>query len=423
MSFTELSREMVQPAPQKTGEDSSHPFKQKEEPSSQSNKNEIPPDKKKRNRLLLWFTIFLVLAGLIWLFLYLLYFQYYQSTDDAYVNGNMITINSAVPGSVVAFYADNTDFVLEGQLLVELDKTDYLIRYEESLASLAATVLQVRQLYDAVNENRANLENKAVALARARYDYDNRSQLVGTEAVSKEDFIHSRDDVAAAKMAHKQAEAQLEAALAAAGNTVLEEHPLLMQAKSRVREAYYSLRHCSIYAPSTGYVAQRTVNVGQWATPQTPLMAVIPKDYVWVDANFKETQLTYMRIGQPTTVWFDIYGSKVKYKGTVLGIASGSGSVFSLIPPQNATGNWIKIVQRLPVRVSLDPEQLEKYPPRLGISAEVEVDISNQDLPMLALEPSKKPVAKTTVYDIHMDEVNKLIDKIIRDNLRKKDEG
>lgn len=381
-----------------------------------------PPPSNNRSYTLWWFTAALILAGLIWLLLYLLYFQFYQYTDDAYANGNLIHVNSAISGSVVAFYADDTDLVTEGQLLVELDKTDYLIKYEQALANLAATVLQVRQLYDNVTSSRANMENKAVLLARARYDYDNRAQLVGTEAVSKEDYTHSKDDVASAKTAFKQAEAQLEAAISAAGNTPLEQHPLLEQAKAQVRDAYYHLKHTSIYAAATGYVAQRTVNVGQWVIPQTPMMAIIPKDYVWVDANYKETQLTYMRIGQPAEVWFDLYGSKVKHEGKVLGIASGSGSVFSLIPPQNATGNWIKIVQRLPVRISLDPEILKKHPVRLGISAEVKVDITNQDLPMLAVEPSRQPISTTWVYDIDMKEIEKIIEKTIQENLKVKKE-
>lgn len=381
--------------------------------------NEEPSIKNGRNRWLLWFTFFLILAGLLWLLLYLLYFQYHESTDDAYANGNMITINSAISGSVIAFYADDTDLVKEGQLLVELDKTDYLVKYEQSLANLAATVLQVRQLFENVVANRANVESRKVALSRARYDYQNRSQLVDTEAVSKEDYTHSKDDVATAQSLFTQAEAQLSSAMAAAGNTSLEQHPLIIQAKANVREAYYNLKHCAIYAPYTGYVAQRTVNVGQSVIPTTPLMAIIPKDYVWVDANFKETQLKYMRIGQPAVAWFDLYGSKIKYEGKVLGIASGSGSVFSLIPPQNATGNWIKIVQRLPVRISLNPEQLKNYPARLGISAEVDVDITNQDLPLLAVESFTKPIAITSVFDIHLDEVNQVIDQVIAENLKK----
>lgn len=380
--------------------------------------NGAPPRRNGRNHMLWWFTALIILAGLIWLLLYLLYFQYHESTDDAYASGNLVNINSAIPGSVIAFYADDTDFVVEGQLLVELDKTDYLIKYEQSLASLAATVLQVRQLYENVTASRANLENKAVTLAKARYDYDNRSQLVGTEAVSKEDYVHSKDDVASAKTAYKQAEAQLEAAIAAAGNTPLLEHPLIEQAKAQVRDAFYNLQHTSIYAPTSGYIAQRTVNVGQWVVPLTPMMAIIPSDYVWVDANFKETQLTYMRVGQPAVVWFDIYGSRVKYEGKVLGIASGSGSVFSLIPPQNATGNWIKIVQRLPVRISLDPEKVKEYPVRLGISAEVNVDITNQDLPRLTLHKTPQPISTTSVYNLHFDELEKKINQVIAANLK-----
>lgn len=378
---------------------------------------EPPSDNTKRNRLLLWFSIALVVLAIIWLLVYLLYLQYYESTDDAYANGNLININSVISGSVIAFYADNTDLVKEGQLLVELDPTEYIIKYEQSLAALASTVLQVRQLYTNVTASKANLENKTVLLARARYDYDNRSNLIGTEAVSKEDYTHSKDDVAIAKTAVKQAEAQLTAAIDAAGNTPLEQHPILEQARANVREAYYYLKHCNIYAPYGGFVAQRTVNVGQRVGQNTPIMAIIPKDYVWVDANFKETQLTHMRIGQPVTTWFDIYGSSVKYKGKVLGIASGTGSVFSLIPPQNATGNWIKIVQRLPVRISLDPEQVKDFPIRLGISAEVTVDISDQDLPMLAVESTFHPIATTKIFDIQWGEINKIIDDVIKANL------
>jgi membrane fusion protein, multidrug efflux system len=380
---------------------------------------ETPPHKNgKRNRLLWLFTFIIIFVALVWLLLYIFYYQYHQYTDDAYANGNMITINPAIPGSVVAFYADNTDLVVQGQLLAELDKTSYQVSYDHSLEALAATVLQVRQLYDDVTANRATLENRAITLARAKYDHDNRAKLVDSEAIAKEDFVHSGDDVSTAQAAYKEAEARLAASLAAVGNTTIEEHPLLRQAKSNVRNAYYSLMHTAIYAPSTGYVAQRTVDVGQWVTPVTPLMAVIPTDYVWVDANYKETQLTYMRVGQPATVTFDLYGSSVVFNGKVLGIASGSGSVFSLIPPQNATGNWIKIVQRLPVRISLDPDQAKKYPVRLGISAEVDVDITNQDLPMLASQASLNPVAITDVFDIHLNKVNQLIDKIVQENLK-----
>ena len=216
----------------------------------------------------------------------------------------------------------------------------------------------------------------------------------------------------------EQALFQLKAATAAAGNTIPQKHPLIAGQKEIVRSAFYSLQHCSIYAPQTGYIAQRSVEVGQWITPTTNLMAIIPTDHVWVDANFKETQLTNMRIGQPATVWFDLYGSDVKYEGKVIGIASGKGITFSLIPPQNATGNWIKIVQRLPVRISLDSNTVQRFPIRLGISATVDVEVTNQDLPRLSAITSPQPVAKTSVFDIHVQELNRIMDQIVENNLK-----
>lgn len=374
------------------------------------------PAPNRRSRTLLWVTLALLVITVAWLLYYILVLQYYESTDDAFANGSIVAVHSAIPGSVIGFYADNTDFVVEGQLLVKLDPTDYQVKFDKELANLAAVVLDVRQLYVSVEANRVNVENKKVTLERTQYDFDNRAKLIGSLAVSNEDFVHAKDALMSAKWDLKQAEYHLEMAQDAIGTTSLENHPRIVEQKNKVREAYYQLRHCEILAPTTGNIAQRTVDVGHWITPSVDLMAIIPTDYVWVDANFKETQLKYMRIGQPATVWFDIYGSGVKYYGKVLGIASGTGSVFSLIPPQNATGNWIKIVQRLPVRISLDREQLNKFPTRLGLSAEVSVDISDQDLPMLSTGPSSKPITVTRVFDLDFDHVNEMIQKVFEPN-------
>lgn len=379
------------------------------------------PATKKRSRALWWVTGVLIALGLAWGAYWFFYLQFHESTDDANANGNLVNINSAISGSVVAYYADDTDLVKEGQLLVLLDKTDYQVLFDKELATLALVVLQVRQLNDTVLANRAAVESKYTMAQRARFDYENRLELVDSLAVSNEDFIHARDAYLIAKLDLEQAEHQLHVSRDARGDMPIENHPMIEQQKGNVRAAFYNLQHCSIYAPATGFVAQRVVQVGQSVIPTTNLMAVIPKDYVWVDANFKETQLTYMRIGQPATVWFDIYGSSVKYEGKVLGIASGTGSVFSIIPPQNATGNWIKIVQRLPVRISLDPETVEEYPIRLGISAEVNVNITNQDLPRLATTPPTKPVATTDVFGIHLEEVNKIMDEVIRTNMKEEE--
>lgn len=377
-----------------------------------------------RSRALWLFTLFIVIAGGVWFAYWYLYLQYHESTDDAYANGNFIEINSVISGAVVAYYADNTDFIKEGQLLVELDSTNYQSNYEKELAKLAETTLLVKQLYSNVKAQLANVKNQRAALERTKYDYNSRLKLKETtpQALSQEDFVHSQQNFLEAQFKVLQAESLLNVALAAAGNTPPQFHPQIENQKANVRIAYYNLRHCSIYAPETGYIAQRSVNVGQWITPNTNLMAIIPTNYVWVDANFKETQLRKMRVGQPATVWFDLYGSDVIFKGTVMGIASGTGSVFSLIPPQNATGNWIKIVQRLPVRISLDPETVEKYPIRLGISAEVNVNITNQDLPFLSSLSPEKPVGKTSIYNIHMQDVNQIMDKIVESNLELKSE-
>lgn len=390
--------------------------------SENNTPTEDPPNAVKnsnaRSHKLIWLTLALLFIGGAWLLYWLFYLQYYEYTDDAYANGNMVNVNSAVSGTATAFFADDTELVTEGMLLVQLDPTEYQANFERELASLASVTLQVSQLYDKVHVNRANVESKRIAYEKARYDYENRLPLVDSKAISNEDFIHSRDDLKTTEATLNQAKYELQVSLDAIGNSLPEKHPLIEEQKAKVRIAYYQLKHTSIYAPTTGYIAQRNVETGQWITPGTNLMAIIPTDYVWVDANYKETQLTYMRVGQPATVWLDIYGSGVSYQGKVLGIASGTGSIFSIIPPQNATGNWIKIVQRLPVRISLDPETVKKYPTRLGLSAEVNVDITNQDLPMLATSPPPaKAISKTQIFDLDFSELNQKLDRIVEENL------
>jgi membrane fusion protein (multidrug efflux system) len=366
----------------------------------------------------LWlFTLFLLLIAIIWWGLWFFHWRYYESTDDAYASGHLIVINAAIPGSVTAYYAENTELVIEGQPLIELDRTAYQIKYEKALANLAETVLQVRQLYDTVLSQQTVYQNKLESLKRLKYDYENRAHLVETKAISNEEFIHAKNSYIIAQLELKQAEYQLQLAIDARGHTPIKSHPRIEQAKADVRQAYYDLYHCTVYAPATGIVAQKTVDVGKSVTATTALMSIIPQKYLWVDANFKETQLGNMRIGQPASVYFDIYGSKRALRGVVSGISAGSGSVFSLIPPQNATGNWIKIVQRLPVRIDLDPQDLKGVPTQLGLSADVTVDITNQELPPLATIAPEKPVATTSVFQFSYDDVNDLIDYIIDINL------
>lgn len=372
----------------------------------------------KRNRALLGLTIILLLLGLAWFYWWFNYLRFYETTEDAYVNGNMVNVTSVISGLPIAFFADSTDLVEEGQLLVLLDPTEYRIQYERELANLAATALEVVQIYEAVKTNQLSVQNRRVLVDRARFDYESRHSLLGSRAVTKEEYVHAKDTLDSAEIELRQAEKQLEIALAAAGPTPMEKHPNIERQKAIVWAAFYNLKHCSILAPVTGYVAQRAVEVGQWVNSNTALMAIIPSNYMWVDANFKETQLRDMRIGQPANVTFDLYGSGVEFEGKVLGIASGTGSVFSLIPPQNATGNWIKIVQRLPVRIGLDLNQIKQFPLRLGLSAKVTVNISDNQLPMLAQVPSKTPIASTSVYDLDFAEVDQAINQILSEYLK-----
>lgn len=380
----------------------------------------VPNNNNQRNHKLYWLTLILLLLGLGWFLLWYFYLSYYESTDDAYVDGNQVNVTAIVSGVPTAFYADDTDLVKMGQLLVKMDDTPYRIKYHRELDTLANVTRQVQQLYDTVEADKVTVESKKTLAARAKYDFENRQKLVGTLAVSNEDFIHARDSYQIAQLEQEYAEKQLILAQAAAGTTEITKHPLIEAQKNAVREAFYELKHTLIYAPVTGYIAQRNVEVGQSAAAGKALMSIVPIDYMWVDANFKETQLSKMRIGQPAKVTIDLYGDSVDFKGKVLGIGMGTGSVFSLIPPQNATGNWIKIVQRVPVRISLDEAVMKDHPLRLGLSGYVTVDIADTERPMLPLMPHKQAISTTNIFHLDFSEVNQLMDKIIAENINGK---
>jgi membrane fusion protein, multidrug efflux system len=367
-----------------------------------------------RNRILYAVIGVIALIGLAWFLLWLFYLRFYAFTDDAYVNGNRVNLKSVIAGTPVAFYADETDLVLEGQLLVSLDPTAHQVAFDKQLAELASTVLKVRKIYDDVPTGQARVESQKVKVDKARYDYENRHQLVTSSAISQEDYTHSQDDLKLAESTLQEMEGDLKGLVSLRGPTPFEEHPMILAQKEAVRDAFYYLAHCSIYSPCKGYVGLRAVEIGQWVTPATSLMAIIPLEGMWVDANYKETQLTKMRMGQPAEVTFDVFGSGVKFKGKVIGIGFGSGSVFSLIPPQNATGNWIKIVQRVPVRIGIDVDDVQKYPLRLGISSSVYVDLNNQDLPWQASQPENKVVAATNVFTLKFEKLEERMNKIVQ---------
>lgn len=378
-----------------------------------------PPDpsNKKRNRAVFIACLVFLLLGIGWLLYYLIWGRFEEYTDDAYVNGNQVEVTSQVSGIVTKIHVFNTLFVEKNQLLLELDTTDASLFFEQKKTQLAQTLRQVVQLFVNVKERQAEIEMREAELFKKKLDFEHRLHLVESGGVSEEDFEHAEADFKSSYAALILSKHRLRAAYAEVKNTTVITHPLVDQAIAVLIDAWVRLQRCNIAAPVTGLIAQKMVQVGQWVNPTDPLLAIIPFDQMWVDANFKETQLTNARIGQPVEMVSDIYGSKMKYTGKVIGISGGTGSVFSVLPPQNATGNWIKIVQRLPVRISLDPEQIKQYPLRLGLSMDVTVDIRDTS-GLLIPHASPLPVLyQTDLFAHQTDGVDEIIEEIIESNV------
>ncbi len=372
----------------------------------------------KRRWLIRGFAAVIVIVVIILGLYYFLDLRWYESTDDAYVGGNVVQITPQISGTVISIGADDNDFVRKGQPLVELDPANADVALEAADAALAQAVRKVRGLHSAVHSSKADVAVREAAFAQARQDYDRRKGLAASGAISAEELAHAHDALVTAASALAAAKAQLATADAQVSGTRIANNPDVLAAAAQVRAAWINDQRTTLVAPVSGYVAKRSVQVGQQVEPGTPLMAVVPLDgkQVWVDANFKETQLTDMRIGQPVTLTSDVYGGSVTYRGHVEGLGIGTGSAFSLLPAQNASGNWIKIVQRLPVRIALDSGQVKKHPLRIGMSMDAEVDLHHQSGPMLSRQPVMKPVFSTDVYARDVAGANPMIAKIIDAN-------
>ena len=379
---------------------------------------QAPPANNKRGFLMRLLLIVLVVVAIAWTTWYFLVGRWYESTDDAYVNGNIVLITPRIAGTVISIRADDGDLVKQGDVMVRLDKSDADVALQRAAANLGTTVRRVRGLYSTVSGAQAQLAVQKVNLEKAQADYNRRRDLAKTGAISAEELAHARDALNAAQNAFDNAQQQLQTNKVLVDDTVVASHPDVKAAAAQYRAAYLDDVHTSILAPVTGYVAKRTVQVGQRVQPGAALMAVVPLHEVWVDANFKETQLTDMRIGQPVEVTSDVYGGAVKYKAEVESLGVGTGSAFSLLPAQNATGNWIKIVQRIPVRVVFtDPSQLDKYPLRIGMSLDVDVDLHNQNGLMLSQTPRTEARFSTDVFDHELADANAKIEQIIHENM------
>ena len=355
----------------------------------------------------------ITLVALAWWWLYA---SRYQSTDDAYVAGDLVGAMSQVSGTAVSIGADETDRVEAGQELVRLDATDYRIALQEAEQQLARAVRQVHTVFANRDELRALVGERRADLERARADLARRHAVAASGAVSTEELGHAQDAVKAAQDALTAAEHNLAAGSALVGRTGVSDNPDVRAAATQVERAWLNVERTSVRAPVSGYVARRSVQLGERIAPGTPLMAIVPLERLRVDANFKEVQLDQMRIGQSARVIADLYGSHVEYHGTVEGLGMGTGAAFALLPAQNATGNWIKVVQRVPVRITLDPKELEAHPLRVGLSTRVRIDVRDGSGSQLAPAPRREPVLATSAYDTDLSAIRTRIAEIIRDN-------
>ncbi|RZI74656.1 MAG: HlyD family efflux transporter periplasmic adaptor subunit [Variovorax sp.] len=392
---------------------------------------EPAPGNGKRRKALTALAAVVIVAGGGWGLYEWLVASHYEDTDNAYVQGNVIQITPQIGGTVMAIGADDTDFVKAGQPLVQLDPADARVALEQSEAALAQAVRQVRTLYAnngslaaQVTLKQADIVRAQSDIARAQDDLKRRQALTGNGAVSKEELSHSetalsnaRSQLAAAQAAVAAAREQLVSNQSLTEGTSIAEHPSVQAAAAKVREAYLATQRVAMPAPVDGYVAKRTVQLGQRVNAGTPMMSIVPLNQLWVDANFKEVQLRNIRIGQPVKLTADLYGKKVEYDGKVAGLGIGTGAAFALLPAQNATGNWIKVVQRVPVRIALDAEQLKASPLRVGLSMDAEIDVSNKDGKMLADAPRASALTQTTVYSTLDHGADAVVDGIIAANL------
>ncbi|WP_280152356.1 HlyD family efflux transporter periplasmic adaptor subunit [Piscinibacter sp. XHJ-5] len=401
---------------------------------SEDNKTPVAPapavSASKRKPALLAVAGLTLLAGIAYGGYWALFLRHYESTDNAYVQAPVVQVTPQVGGTVLQILADDTDVVRAGQPLVKLDPSDARLALERAEAQLAQTVREVRSLYATNGTLSANIHLREAEVARMRADVARTSEDVGrrqplaaTGAVSGEEMKHAETALAAARSALAGAQSALAAAREqAATNQVLtegtsiENHPNVQRAAAAVREAHLALQRMDLPAPVAGQVAKRTVQVGQRIQAGAPLMSVIPLDQVWVEANFKEVQLRKMRIGQPVTLHADIYGEKVEYQGHVAGLGAGTGAAFALLPAQNATGNWIKVVQRVPVRVELDARQIAAHPLRVGLSMEATVDVAEQGgQPLTAASAAR--ATRTQAFDTQPAEADRVVHDIIAANL------
>ena len=376
-----------------------------------------PSNNKKRNTVLAGITVLFLAVGGAYAVYYQTVLSKIQETDNAYVGGNLVNLSSQVTGNVTEIRAEETQMVQAGAPLVMLDAADADVALAQADAKLGAAVRQQRQRYADVAQYDATVALRRLELKSAEDDLARRLPLAADHTISGEEVAHARQAVNNARAAVAVAVKQEQAAQASVTGVDVSHHPDVLAAKADYQSAWLAARRNTIVAPVSGYIAKRAVQVGARATPGTALLAIVPLDQLWVDANFKESELRNIRVGQPALVEADMYGSKVEFHGKVVGLSAGTGSAFSLLPAQNAGGNWIKVVQRLPVRIALDAAELRAHPLRIGLSTTVKVDISKTDGPVLGAAMPQQAIYQTAALSQPLQQATTAADTIISRNL------
>ena len=387
-------------------------------PTQPSSPATAPAPNGKRRVLLIIVSIVVVLLLIAYGIWWVLFARHFESTDDAYVAGNVVQVTPQISGTVLAINADDTELVQAGKPLVELDPADAKVAMDQATAQLAQAVREVRTLFVNNGTLNANITARNADLERVRADLARRQELIASGAVSKEDVDHARSALQSAESAIAATREQLASNRVLTDHTSVAKHPNVLRAAGQVKAAWLALARVTLPAPITGYVAKRSVQVGQRVAAGMPLLSIVPLNALWVDANFKEVQIARMRIDQPVILHSDLYGSDVVYHGKIAGMAAGTGAAFALLPTQNASGNWIKIVQRIPVRIMLDPTELAAHPLRVGVSMQVKVDIANDAGTSLTSNVAARtaPAYRTVAFDTSGEDADALISRIIAEN-------
>ena len=380
-------------------------------------RSQSKPKMNKGTKIIIYYLIGSLILGTIGLIYWIFVARLDAYTDDAYVEGNQVSITPLKSGFVTAIHTDDTYLVEKGQLLIQLDTTDAEIELESTKKNLAQVVRTVCELYHEVFSLQSEIFVKKAEWVKAMQDFQHRKGVIDAGGVSVEDFEHAIAALQSSYYSLQQAESLYSKALALVQNTTLKNHPQILSAAEKVRFAFVQLYRCNIYSPVKGLAAQRKIQVGMWVSSGDPLLSIIPLDQIWVNANYKETQLKKARIGQKVRLTSDLYGKDVVYHGKIAGLPGGAGNAFSLLPPQNLSGNWIKIVQRLPVRVELDKDELKAHPLRIGLSMEATIDYHDEEGKLVPSSTYGSPSYETQIYKKEEAGDVSLIESIILENL------